>query len=161
MTDPARYIRTFDPERALSQLDQDQQALAKMTGADAVRIDGLVKDVGAIKGSVSAVKGKVDDVAFGVNKLNDAMANLVRFQLQVEQTHAAQEGQRSTSLSQDLRIQALERKVEPLLEMKLGDRVPTLEKQIGPVLELRTWVIGGGLSVVGLLVVALIKLVVP
>ena len=158
MTQP-RFISTIDAERALSQLDQDQQALAKMTGADAVRIDGLVKDVGEIKGSVSAVKGKVDDVVTGVDKLNNAMAGLVKFTMQVENQHAAQEQQRATQAAHELRVQALEKQVGPLVDMKLGERVPQLEKQIGPLVELRGWVIGGGLGVLALIGLALAKVV--
>jgi hypothetical protein len=38
-------------------------------------------------------------------------------------------------------------------------RVQTLEKQVGPLIELRLWVIGGGLTVLALVGVAVVKLV--
>lgn len=153
------HTTVFDAERAANQLDQQGQALAKIASAESQRIDGLVKDVGAIKGDVSTVNSKVDSVVTGVDKLNNAMADMVKFTMRVEQQHVTQEMQRTTVAAQELRIQVLERRVEPLVDMKLGDRVPTLEKQIGPLLELRGWVIGGGLTVIGLLIAAVAKLV--
>lgn len=153
------HTTAFDAERAVNQLDADRQALAKMTGAEAQRIDSLVKDVGAIKGDVASVNTKVDGVATGLDKLNNHMAALVKFQIQVENTHLAQESSRANQAAHDLRIQALERRVEPLVDMKLGERVPTLEKQIGPLLELRAWVIGGGLFCLTLIGLAVAKLI--
>jgi hypothetical protein len=61
--------------------------------------------------------------------------------------------------SQDSRLQALEKQVEPLVKARLDDRVQTLEKQIGPVIELRAWVIGGGLFCLTLIGLALAKLI--
>lgn len=153
------HTTVFDPERAMSQLDRDNRALADMTGADSRRIDNLVDDVGQIKGHVAAVNGKVDGVATGLDKLNTHMAALVKFQIQVENTHLAQESARATQATHELRIQTLERRVDPIVDMKLSDRVPTLEKQIGPLLELRTWVIGGGLFSITLLGAAVVNLV--
>jgi chromosome segregation ATPase len=153
------HVSSFDAKRAVNQLDQDRQALAAMTGAESLRIDELVNNVGEIKGQVSAVSTKVEGVATGLDKLNTHMAALVKFQIQVENTHLAQESARSTQSAHDMRIQALERRVEPLVDMKLGERVPTLEKQIGPLLELRAWVIGGGLFCLTLIGLALAKLI--
>jgi septal ring factor EnvC (AmiA/AmiB activator) len=148
----------FDAERAVSQLDQQGQALAKMTSAESQRIDGLVKDVGAIKGDVSAVNNKVDSVVSGVDKLNTAMADMVKFTIRVEHQHQAQDAYRATVAAHEQRIQTLEKQVDPLVKAKLDERVPTLEKQIGPLIELRTWVIGLCLGAAGLIVAKLADL---
>lgn len=146
------HTSAFDAERAVNQLDQERQALVKITGAESQRIDGLVKDVGAIKGDVSAVNNKVDSVVTGVDKLNIAMADMVKFTMRVEHQHQAQESHRVTVAGQELRIQALEKQVEPLVKAKVDERVQTLEKQIGPVTEMRTWVIGLCLGAAALIV---------
>lgn len=139
MTQP-RVIRTTDAERALSELAREHQALAGMTGADSGRIDALVGDVGAIRGTVQVIGSKVDGVADSVNELRDALTVLVRHDVQMQHQSAE-----AVVLRKDV--------------ADMGGRVQTLERQIGPLIEMRAWVIGGGLGVLGLIGLAIAKLV--
>lgn len=152
MSQGPRVISTVDTERAVAELGREHDALARMTGAESQRIDGLVQDVGHIKGHVKAVSSKVDDVVSGVDKLNTAMAGLVRFSVQAEHEHKTHELQRTIVAAQDIRIQALEKQVEPMVKARYDERVPSLEKQIGPLIEMRTWVIALCLGAGGLIV---------
>jgi predicted RNase H-like nuclease (RuvC/YqgF family) len=140
MMPPERRTRVIDPERAITDLAREHEVLAGMTGADSRRIDHLVVDVGEIKGTVSAVKEQVSNVANGVNELRDALTVLVKH---------------------DLRLQHSDGQVTALREAtaELDKRVHVLERQIGPVVEMRSWVIGGGLGILALIGLALAKLV--
>lgn len=139
MTQP-RTIRATDAERAVADLAREHQVLAGMSGADSARIDALVGDVGTIKGNVQVVGAKVDGVATSVNELRDALTVLVRHDVQMQ--HNTSE---TVSMRGDL--------------ADMSTRVQTLEKQVGPLIELRLWVIGGGLTVLALVGVAIVKLV--
>lgn len=135
-----RITHVLDPERAVADLAREHQVLAGMTGADSARIDALVGDVGTIKGSVQAVNSKVDGVASGVNELRDALAILVRHDVEMSHNRTAAEA---------LRVDV----------NTMSGRVQVLERQIGPVVEMRGWVIGGGLAVLGVVGLGLVALV--
>ena len=139
MTQP-RVIRATDAERAIHDLANEHQRLAGMTGADSARIDAIVGDVGEIRGSVEVVRAKVDGVANGVNELRDALTVLVRHDVQMQHQSAEVSAMRTDIAA-------------------VNTRVSTLERQIGPVVEMRAWVIGGGLGVLALIGLALAKLV--
>lgn len=140
MSQQPRTTRVIDAERALSELAREHQALAGMTGADSARIDALVGDVGQIRGNVQVVHAKVDSVATGVNELRDALAVLVRHDVQMQHHSAAAQALRTDMDGIDKRVQ-------------------TVEKQIGPVVELRAWVIGAGLAALGVVGLAGLALV--
>jgi predicted RNase H-like nuclease (RuvC/YqgF family) len=139
MTEP-RILRSIDPEQAITDLAREHEVLAGMTGADNLRVDRLVVDVGQIKGTVSAVKEQVSNVASGVNELRDALTVLVKHDLRLQHT--------------DGQVTALRQAVADM-----DGRVHVLERQIGPVVEMRSWVIGGGLGILALIGLALAKLV--
>jgi prophage DNA circulation protein len=135
-----RVIRSVDAEQAAEALAREHQALAAMTGADSMRIDALVGDVGSIKGSVAAVREKVDGVANGVNELREALTVLVRHDVQMQHHNA-------TAVVLRADVDAIDK------------RVQTIEKQVGPLVEMRSWVIGGGLMVLGVVGAAVLALV--
>ena len=135
-----RTVRTTDAERAINELAREHQALSNMTGSDSARIDSLVGDVGTIKGHVQVVGAKVDGVATSVNELRDALTILVRHDEQMRSYATA-----AASVRADVD--------------KMDGRVQTLERQIGPLIEMRMWVIGGGLGALGLIGLAVAKLV--
>jgi septal ring factor EnvC (AmiA/AmiB activator) len=149
MTDP-RITRSRDAERAVADLAREHEVLAGMTGADSRRIDGLVKDVGQINGNVEAVRQKVDGVADGVNELRDALTVLVRHDIKMQHTDSEVVSLRRDVADMGARVQTLER----------HERVQVLERQIGPLVELRTWVIGGGLTVLSVVALAVLALVI-
>lgn len=114
--------------------------LADMMGADSRRVDDLVLDVGSIKGDVREVRSGLAGVIKGVDQLTSAMAVLVRHEVQMGHNSSQVSSMRADLDSQDLRIQAIERKV-------------------GGWDEARLWLIRAGLlvlSTVGLAIVALV-----
>ena len=140
MSQPRIIRGSIDAERAVEDLANEHKRLAGMTGADSARIDALVGDVGIVKGNIQVVGAKVDGVASSVNELRDALTVLVRHDVQVQQ-HAAE----NVILRKDV--------------TDIGGRVQVLERQIGPLIEMRTWVIGGGLGILALIGIAVAKLV--
>jgi len=92
--------------------------------------------------------------------LNNAMADMVKFTMRVEQQHVTQEMQRTTVAAQELRIQVLERRVEPLVEMKLAERIPMIEQQIGPLVETRRGLIVLASAVAVTILLAVVGLVI-
>lgn len=133
-----RVIRNVDGEQAAHDLAREHHAA--MTGADSARIDSLVGDVGAIRGDVQAVRSKVDDVVGGVNELREALTVLVRHDVQMQHHNA-------TAVILRADVDAIDK------------RLQTAEKQIGPLVEMRSWVIGGGLMVLGIVGAAIVALV--
>jgi polyhydroxyalkanoate synthesis regulator phasin len=114
--------------------------LGQMMAADSQRIDGLVDDVGIVKGRVESVHSKVEAIDRNIDKLSDAMAGLVRYELKLEhqdQTAAA--------------MLAVQRSTDT--------RVTDLERRIGPLEETRTWAVQAMRIVLGLVLVALVGLV--
>ena len=140
MSQPRIIRGAIDAERAVEDLANEHKRLAGMTGADSARIDALVGDVGAIRGNVQAVAGKVDGVASSVNELRDALTILVRHDEQMRSYSAA-------ALSVRADVDGIDK------------RMQVLERQIGPLIEMRTWVIGGGLGILALIGIAVAKLV--
>jgi hypothetical protein len=140
MSQPRIIRGAIDAEKAVEDLANEHKRLAGMTGADSARIDALVGDVGTIKGNVQVVGAKVDGVASSVNELRDALTVLVRHDVQM---------QHQTADAALLRSEVA----------TMSGRVQTLEKQVGPLIEMRTWVIGGGLGILALIGLAVAKLV--
>lgn len=136
-----RKVLVTDPEAVFSMQQRQAEALANMVGTESGRIDSLVQDMGAVRGTVEVVHTKVNDVASGVSRLTDAMAVLVKHEVTMEHNAAEVRAMRETLGSQDHRIQAIERKV------------PGWD-------ELRVWVIRAGLCVLGVVGMAILLLVV-
>ena len=113
---------------------REHDALGAMLGADTRRIDHLVQDVGAIKGDVRNVRD-------GVDKLQDALSVLVRFEVRMEQHTSSAAATESRLKEHDGRLQSIERKVTGWDET-------------------RTWVLRAGLLVLGAVGLAVVGLVI-
>lgn len=113
--------------------DRQAQALANMMGADSRRIDELVGDVGEIKGTVAGVKD-------GVDELRNALAVLVRHDVQMEHNRQAAD--------------ALRAKVEII-----DGRLHAVESALPPLVEMRAWAVRAMLGVLGVIGLALLGLV--
>lgn len=120
--------------------ERERDVLANMMGADSRRIDGLVEDVGAIRGDMQSVRSKVNDVGDGVNELRNAMAVLVKHEVLMEQAGAT-----LTNVT--------------LAHAKLDERLQTIEKKAPGWDEARTWVLRAGLGVLGVVGLAMVGLV--
>lgn len=139
--DEAMYSRRpviTDPETAYSMAQRETDSLAAMMGADSKRIDGVVQDIGAIKGDVAAVRGEMGHVAKGVDSLRDALGVLVRHGVVMEQHAAAVTKMQDEQRSHDSRIKSLE------------VRAPGWDEN-------RKWTIAAILAVVGLVGLAVLK----
>lgn len=135
-----RKVLITDPEAAFSMQQRQAEALADMMGAESSRIDSLVKDMGAVRGTVEVVHSQVNDVKAGVDKLSDALEVMVRHELTMEHTAAAVRGMAEQ-------------------QGKLSDRLHTLEVKAPGWDELRVWVIRAGLGVLGVVGMAMLLLV--
>lgn len=137
MTGGFRTHRFID-EAALREREAD--ALAAMMGADSRRIDGLVGDVGEVKGDVRALRADMGRVSEGVDELRGAMTILARHSVMMETTTTD--------------VASLRANVE-----KIDGRVQTIERDMPGLQEMRAWAIRamlGTLVMVGAAVVALV-----
>jgi phage shock protein A len=114
--------------------------LARAMDADSQRIDSLVDAVGTVKGHVQEVRSKIDGVDGKVDQLRDALAVLVRHDVQMDH-------QRPASEMMQGRVDRLE------------GRMSHLEGAIGPLQEMRTWAVRGLLLRVGTVGMAVLGLV--
>lgn len=124
--------------RDLSEREAD--ALASMMGADARRIDGLVGDVGEIKGDMRTLKADTARTVSGIEQLQLSMAAVGRHTVMVE--------------NQNAKLDALHAKHDAL-----DSRVRTVELDMPQLKEARNLGVRGVLlvlSIVGLAVLALV-----
>lgn len=121
--------------------------LGKLMEGDSRRIDDLVGDVGIVKGRVEAVHGTVQAINRNVDKLSDAMAGLVRYEIQLQHHDKVAIAMQARQVKAEERQDATDR------------RVSDLERRIGPVEESRGWTVQGFGIVLGLVLVAVVGLV--
>lgn len=134
--------RTDDGGSGTDEIARRQnEALGKMMGADSARIDGLVGDVGEIKGRVESVHHKVDRMDGKVDKLTDALAAMVRHEVEIDH-------QRQDQIIMATRVD------------KLEQRQTVTEQAIGPLQEMRTWAVRGILGVLGAVGLAVLLVVI-
>ncbi len=126
--------------------------LASLQGADSDRVDGLVKDVGEIKGSMQSLQGDVGRVAVSVESLAKSMVEMNRHTFLLEKHAVENDRLRASDENHEHRLQALERAVPE----KLSERLQDAEKAIPPLVETRKWAIAGGLGVLGAVGLALL-----
>lgn len=139
----------FTPERAQNidfavaaeALAREHEMLANLQGADSSRVDGLVRDVGAIKGNVESLQGDMSRVASGVDQLQHSMVILSRHAVLMETQSAEIAQLRTTSIDHEKRIQAAESALPPLVEM-------------------RKWLVNGMLGALGVVGLAVIGTVI-
>jgi predicted nucleic acid-binding Zn-ribbon protein len=124
-----------------SSAEKEIDALAKMMGADARRIDDMVSRLSEATGEVKVIHHKVDEVRSGMDKLADAISIVVKL---------------------DIKHQAVETQItaHQILLNKLDDRVDTLEKDHPKLMETRDWVVKAIVGTVGLVLMALAGLVI-
>lgn len=123
----------IDPDAAFSQVARETDALAAMMGADSQRIDGLVQDVGEIRGDVKGLVKNTDE-------LRSALAILVKHDAKIDEQNRTTNAVSAKLEAHDQRLQSIER------------RAPGWD-------EARAWVIRAGLLVLGLVGAALVGLV--
>ena len=109
-------------------------ALANMMAADSNRIDGLVNDVGV-------VKGRVEHIHHGVDELRSALAILVRHETLMTQ-YETKHHNTSTRLD------------------TLDTRIHEIEKKLPPLEEARGWTVKGILAVIAVVGMAILALVI-
>lgn len=119
----------------------ETDVLAGMMGADSRRIDGLVSDVGQVRGDVSHLRGDVGRVIKGVDDLQQAMVGVAR--------HAV--------LMEAAREEAIE---ERKAREKLDDRVTVIEGHMPGLIETRAATMRAIWGVVAVVFVAVIGLVI-
>jgi hypothetical protein len=112
-----------------------------MQGIESMRVDGLVKDVGTIKGNVQSLQGDMGRVADGVEQLQASMVILNRHAVLMETQSAEIAQLRTATVDLDKRTRAVEQVLPPLLEM-------------------RSWLTKGMLGALGLLGLALLGIVI-
>ena len=118
--------------------------LGKLMAGDSKRIDDLVGDVGIVRGRVEAVHGTVEVISRNVDKLADAMAGLVRYELKLEHQDKVAAAMELRQREADMRQDATDR------------RVTELERRIGPVEETRNWTVQGFRVVLGIVLAAIV-----
>lgn len=111
---------SFDADRAAQELAREHGALASMQGADSRRIDGLVSDVGEIKGDMRSLMGGVERLGSGVEKLQESMAAFNRHAVSVEHQASDIATLRRETASLDKRLRDIE-VVLPQLQEVRGD----------------------------------------
>jgi outer membrane murein-binding lipoprotein Lpp len=117
-SDGIRSFLHFDPQRAAEQLQREHDALANLAGSDNARIDGLVQDVGAIKGSVNALGGEVGRANEGIKALTESMTVLNRHSVLMERQAEEQAQARKDREDLDKRLRVIEGHMPGLIEMR-------------------------------------------
>jgi chromosome segregation ATPase len=118
MSDGIRSFVQFDAERAAEQLRREHDALANMQGGDSARIDGLVLDVGAIKGSVNALSSEVGRANDGISALTASMTVLNRHSVLMERQADEQAQARKDREDLDKRLRVIEERMPGLIETR-------------------------------------------
>ena len=135
------HTRSTNFDLAADVLAREHEVLANLQGMESVRVDGLVQDVGTIKGNVQSLQGDMGRVADGVEQLQASMVILNRHAVLMETQSAEISTLRHTFVDHERRIQAAERELPPLVEM-------------------RKWMLQGMLGTLAVVGLALIALVV-
>lgn len=125
--------------------ERDISALAQAIAVDSGRIDGLVEQVGYVRGTVEKVDGKVDE-------LRSAMAVLVKHEVLMEQQRLS-----VADLRDSHRASIVEAEKD---REDMDRRLKVVEAEIPPLKEARAWVVRGLTLVVTAVLVALLALVV-
>lgn len=137
VADPVRRY-TIQDDAAVR--EGEMRALTNMMAADGRRIDALAGEVGQVKGTVSGMDSKLDDVRDGIAELTRAMASVVRLEVRHEQ---------QASEVDDLRNR----------HDKLTGRVEAIEHQMPQLIETRAWVTRAVTGIAALVGVAVVGLV--
>lgn len=124
---------------------REVDALANMMGADSKRIDLLVGDVGAIKGSVTTLHSGVGELKEGVNELRGCMIALTRLSINLER-QAEDHGKTQAQMA--------------MMDGRLRAAETTLASELPPLKEARTWAVRGMLAVLGVVGLAALALVI-
>lgn len=119
---PPRVLSATDPERAAASLAREHDALARMQGAESHRIDGLVQDVGQIKGAVHGLREDVGRIGGGIDDLRDSMALLGRHAVLMETQTSQLDSQQRITNDHEKRLQGLEVEMLPLKELRADTR---------------------------------------
>lgn len=145
-----------DFDRAAEALAREHDALARMQGSESERVDGLVEDVGIIKGNVQSLQGDMSRVASSVERLANSMVDMNRHTILLE-TNAAETAKLCAAFeNHESRMQT----VEKAIPEKLSERLHSVEVAIPPLVEMRQWTVRGILGVIGLVGLAVIGTVI-
>lgn len=114
----SRHTFSHDPDRAAVELAREHEALANMQGADSRRIDGLVADVGEIKGDMRSLRGDMQRIGSGVEQLQESMAVLNRHAVLMETQASDIATLRRDTAGLDQRLRSVEMAIPPLQEAR-------------------------------------------
>ena len=149
------HTRTTNFDLAADALAREHEALANMQGSESRRVDGLVSDVGIIKGRVENLQGDMSRVVSGVEQLAKSMVDMNRHTIMLE-NHALETARLRTGFeNHETRLQ----EVEQAMPERLGTRLHDVETAIPPLVETRLWAVRGILGAVGVVGLALLALV--
>lgn len=124
---------------------REVDALANMMAGDSKRIDILVGDVGAIKGSVTHLQGCMGELKDGVNDLRGALTILTRHSVALER-QSEDHGKVQAQMA--------------LMDGRLRSVETTLASDLPPLREARAWAVRAVLAVLGVVGLSVVGLVV-